>query len=95
MEAGYAQNPFAVYGYHPKMATLSNGRFDEYHDKDRIVEIGTVKFDTKTDKIVGLVEPDTLNSAMDVKRAADSYQLTPMRKDIILSVRMPTAIIIL
>ena len=37
---GYAQNPFATYGYKPKMATLSNGRFDEFHDKDRIIEIG-------------------------------------------------------
>ena len=41
---GYAQNPFATYGYKPKMATLSNGRFDEFHDKDRIIEIGSVKF---------------------------------------------------
>lgn len=75
--AGYAQNPFAVYGYHPKMATLSNGRFDEYHDKDRIVEIGTVKFDTKTDKIVGLVEPDTLNSAMDVQTVSRFISIDP------------------
>ena len=34
---GYAQNPFATYGYKPKMATLSNGHFDEFHDKDRII----------------------------------------------------------
>ena len=55
---GYAQNPFATYGYKPKMATLSNGRFDEFHDKDRIIEIGSVKFDTKTNKIIDKI-PET------------------------------------
>lgn len=64
---GYAQNPFATYGYKPKMATLSNGHFDEFHDKDRIIEIGSVKFDTKTNKIVGPAESDTLDTVMDIQ----------------------------
>lgn len=62
---GYAQNPFDAYGYKPKIATLSNGRFDEFHDVDRVVEIGLIKFDTKTNKIVGLVEKSTI--AIDVE----------------------------
>ena len=33
------------------MAPLSHGRFDEFHDKDQIIEIGSVKFDKKTNKI--------------------------------------------
>lgn len=75
--AGYAQNPFAAYGYKPKMATLSNGRFDEFHDKNQIVEIGSIKFDTKTNKIVGLVEPDTLNTAMDVQTVSRFVSIDP------------------
>lgn len=75
--AGYAQNPFAAYGYKPKMATLSNGRFDEFHDKNQIVEIGSIKFDTKTNKIVGLIEPDTLNTAMDVQTVSRFVSIDP------------------
>ncbi len=52
----YAQQPFAKYGYKVKVATFSGGRYDEFHDKTRIVEIGSVKFDTKTGKIVGYVD---------------------------------------
>lgn len=74
---GYSQNPFAIYGYEPAMATLSNGRFDEFHDKDRIVEIGFVKFDTKTNKIVGLIKLDTLNSVMDVQTVSRFISIDP------------------
>ena len=74
---GYAQNPFAAYGYKPKMATLSNGRFDEFHDKDRIVEIGSVRFDTKTNKIVGRAETDTLDSEMDVQTVSRFISIDP------------------
>ena len=52
----HAQQPFAKYGYKVKVATFSGGRYDEFHDKTRIVEIGSVKFDTKTGKIVGYVD---------------------------------------
>lgn len=74
---GYAQNPFATYGYEPKMATLSNGHFDEFHDKDRIVEIGSVRFDTKTNKIVGVVELNTQNSGMDVQTVSRFISIDP------------------
>lgn len=74
---GYAQNPFAAYGYEPTMATLSNGRFDEFHDKNRIVEIGSIKFDTKTNKIVGLVGADTLDSVMDVQTVSRFISIDP------------------
>lgn len=74
---GYAQNPFATYGYKPKMATLSNGRFDEFHDKDRIIEIGSVKFDTKTNKIIGLAESDTLDTIMDIQTVSRFISIDP------------------
>ena len=74
---GYAQNPFATYGYKPKMATLSNGRFDEFHDKDRIIEIGSVKFDTKTNKIIGLAESDTLDTVMDIQTVSRFISIDP------------------
>lgn len=74
---GYAQNPFATYGYKPQMATLSNGRFDEFHDKDQIIEIGSVKFDTKTNKIVGPAESDTLDTVMDIQTVSRFISIDP------------------
>ncbi len=53
---GFAQNPFSDYGYDVQMVTLTSGQFEELHDADRIVEIGDVRFDTKTGKIVGRIE---------------------------------------
>lgn len=51
-------NPFAKYGVYPKIATLSKGKYLEFHDKDSIVIIGSVKYNTKQKKIVELLEID-------------------------------------
>lgn len=32
-----AQNPFKKYGYEPKIATLSQGQYNEFFDNDTIV----------------------------------------------------------
>lgn len=55
IEAG---NPFKKYGYYPKVATLSKGKYLEFHDKDSIVVIGSVKFNTKTQKVIDVLEID-------------------------------------
>lgn len=55
IEAG---NPFKKYGYYPKVATLSKGKYLEFHDKDTIVSIGSVRFNRKTKEIVEFREID-------------------------------------
>lgn len=60
IEAG---NPFKKYGYYPKVATLSKGKYLEFHDQDSIVTIGSVKFNVKKGEItdfdvVNLDDPD-------------------------------------
>ncbi|MGU3375085.1 RHS repeat domain-containing protein [Chryseobacterium sp. M5A1_1a] len=55
IEAG---NPFKKYGYYPKVATLSKGKYLEFHDKDSIVVIGSVKFNTKTQEVIDILEID-------------------------------------
>ncbi|KAA0127228.1 hypothetical protein FY557_13740 [Chryseobacterium sp. SN22] len=55
IEAG---NPFKKYGYYPKVATLSKGKYLEFHDKDSIMSIGSVRFNRKTKEIVGFREID-------------------------------------
>lgn len=58
IEAG---NPFKKYGYYPKVATLSKGKYLEFHDKDSIVVIGSVKFNTKTQNVVEIMDIDLTN----------------------------------
>lgn len=51
-------NPFKKYGYYPKVATLGKGEYLEFHDKDSIVSIGSVRFNKKTKEIVEFKEID-------------------------------------
>lgn len=80
--AMYAQDPFAIYGYKTKVATFSGGHYDEFHDKARIVEISSVKLDTKTEKIVGFVKenekteelkPQTVSRFLSIDPLAEKY----------------------
>ncbi|MDC8099138.1 JAB-like toxin 1 domain-containing protein [Chryseobacterium rhizosphaerae] len=45
-------NPFAKYGVYPKIATLSKGKYLEFHDLEKVVNIGSVKFDRRTKEII-------------------------------------------
>lgn len=57
----YAQdeNPFARYGYHVPVATMTNGRFPEFHDRQDVVQIGSVLFNARADTISGDIATDT------------------------------------
>lgn len=55
IEAG---NPFKKYGYYPKVATLSKGKYLEFHDMDSIVSIGSIRYNKKTKDIVEFKEID-------------------------------------
>lgn len=55
-----AQNPFAEYGYTPKIATLSQGQFNEFFDNDTIVQIGSVLYNTKSREIIAFVDSENL-----------------------------------
>ncbi|MCJ7932597.1 MAG: hypothetical protein MUW56_02915 [Chryseobacterium sp.] len=51
-------NPFAKYGVYPKIATLSRGKYLEFHDTDSIVIIGSIKYNTKRKNIIEVREVD-------------------------------------
>lgn len=70
-------NPFAKYGYTPKVATLSQGQFNEFHDQDTIVQIGSVLFNTKSKQIVAFVEYDTLYSEATLEPDIVSRWISP------------------
>lgn len=70
-------NPFAEYGYTPKIATLSNGQFVETFDNDTIVQIGSIWFNTMSQQIVGFVERDTLNPELNIEPDLVSRWISP------------------
>lgn len=78
-----AQNPiFKKNGI--KVVTLSNGKYNEFHDQDTIVEIGSALFNVKTGKIVGIksnllesletkVSPEIISRWMCIDPMAEEY----------------------
>lgn len=72
-----AQNPFAKYGYEPKIATLSQGQFIETFDNDTIVQIGSVMFNTKSKQIVAFVQQDTMYSEATLQPDIVSRWISP------------------
>ena len=55
-------NPFARFGYKPKIATLSKGKYLEFHDRDSIVKIGSFTYNTRQKVITGFIDLDTVRS---------------------------------
>jgi len=56
-------HPWEKYGFDPHIITLSNGKYQEFHDLKTVVEIGSVLYNTETKKIIGFVGKDTLNES--------------------------------
>ncbi len=74
------QNPFAKYGYDVPLATSSKGEFEEFHGLTKVVEIGSVKYNTKTRTIVGFVdeqktqnEVSPITTAMSIDPLCEKY----------------------
>lgn len=55
-----AQNPFEQFGHKGKILTATNGRFNEFHDLDSVVQIGSILLDVHKLVIVGDVPIDTV-----------------------------------
>lgn len=70
-------NPFEKYGYTPKIATLSKGKYVEFYDQDTIVQIGGAVFNTVTMKVMGFVEYDTIRNEYNVSPEVISRWLSP------------------
>jgi hypothetical protein len=70
-------NPFAEFGYTPRIATLSKGKYVEFHDQDSIVQISYALFNTNTMKLVGFVKRDTNYSEATLEPEVISRWLSP------------------
>ena len=49
-------NPFEELGYKPKIATLSQGEFNEFFNQDSVVQIGSVYYNRITNEIIGIFD---------------------------------------
>jgi len=75
------KNPFSELGYKKHITyTSSKGEFEEFHNNVDVVEIGSVYFNTQTNKVVGYVNPEkekaevaTATSAMSVDPLCEKY----------------------
>ena len=56
-----AGNPFKRFGYKPKIATLSKGKYLEFHDLDSIVRIGSFTYNVKRKALIGYTKLDTVH----------------------------------
>jgi len=56
-----AGNPFKRFGYTPKIATLSKGKYLEFHDLDSIVRIGSFTYNVKRKALIGYTKLDTVH----------------------------------
>jgi len=70
-------NPFARFGYKPKIATLSKGKYLEFHDRDSIVKIGSFTYNTKQRKITGYTDLDTVRSEATLRPELISRWFSP------------------
>lgn len=71
------KNPFSELGYKKQITyTSSKGEFEEFHDNADVVEIGSVYFNTKTNKIVGYVNKEKENA--EVATATSAMSVDPM-----------------
>jgi len=70
-------NPFARFGYKPKIATLSKGKYLEFHDRDSIVKIGSFTYNTKQRKITGYTDIDTVRSEATLRPELISRWFSP------------------
>ena len=62
-----AQNPFEKYGYHVKVLTMTNGKFNEFFDLDSIQQVGDVLINIHTMKVIGFAKQDTINPRPDAQ----------------------------
>jgi len=72
-----AKNPFSQLGYKKNIYyTSSKGEFEEFHGSHDVVEIGSVYFNTKTNKVVGYVNEEKENA--EVATATPAMSVDPL-----------------
>jgi RHS repeat-associated protein len=74
----HAQAIFRKYGFKKAPLTLSKGKYNEFFTNDEVVQIGTVKFNTRTNKVIQLLEEDTTKNNYLSDRSSIWYSVDPL-----------------
>ena len=72
-----AQNPYESLGVKVEPLTLSKGKYVEFFDKETVVQIGTVLFNTETNQVLAFLKTDTLYSESNLSAEIISRWLSP------------------
>jgi len=74
----HAQAIFKKYGFNKEPLTLSKGKYKEFFTNDEVVQIGTVKLNTRTNKVIKLLEEDTTKNNYLSDRSSIWYSVDPL-----------------
>jgi len=74
----HAQAVFKKHGFNKKPLTLSKGKYNEFFTNDEVVQIGTVRFNTRTNKVIQLLEEDTTKNNYLSDRSSIWYSVDPL-----------------
>lgn len=81
LSAAQAQDIFKKYGHNKEMLTLSKGKYEEIFKNEEIVQIGTVLINTKTNKIVQLLEADTTKTNYTAELSSRFLTVDPLAEE--------------
>ncbi len=71
------KSPFNKLGYKKQiMYTSSKGEYEEFHDETNVVEVGSVRFNTKTNEIVGFIDEE--KEEAEVAASAPAMSIDPL-----------------
>ena len=74
----HAQAVFKKYGFKKAPLTLSKGKYNEFFTNDEVVQIGTVRFNTQTNKVIEFLEEDTTKTNYLSDRSSIWYSVDPL-----------------
>ena len=74
----HAQAVFKKYGFKKAPLTLSKGTYNEFFTNDEVVQIGTVRFNTQTNKVIEFLEEDTTKTNYLSDRSSIWYSVDPL-----------------
>ena len=74
----HAQAIFKKYGFKKAPLTLSKGKYNEFFTNDEVVQIGTVRFNTRTNKVIEFLEEDTTKNNYLSDRSSIWYSVDPL-----------------
>jgi RHS repeat-associated protein len=74
----HGQAVFRKYGFKKAPLTLSKGKYNEFFTNDEVVQIGTVRFNTRTNKVIELLEEDTTKTNYLSDRSSIWYSVDPL-----------------